>query len=368
MEYIASQENLEAFVRRAASSSVLAIDTEFLREKTYYANLCLIQLATDAEVAVVDPFAIEDMKVLAPLLTDSSIVKLFHAGGQDLRSSIASWAFCPRPLFDTTQVAATLLGHTQQIGYGPFVHSLCGVNLKKSDSFTDWSRRPLSTSQLEYAADDVIYLPKMYRIMVEKLEAKGRLHWLDNDFAAMSDPAHYESDPFERYKRLKRVGQLTRRQLSAAREVACWRESDGSGARYAAQLTGRADSRGSPSATTTMGGVREKLNTRGDARRTDAAPDTWPELDKSPKSERNVDAELDLMEALVRLRAKENDIAMQTLASRSELARVARGYTADVDVLRGWRRAMVGDELLELLAGRLALSLGPEGLVVTPRS
>ena len=204
MEYIASQENLEAFVRRAASSSVLAIDTEFLREKTYYANLCLIQLATDAEVAVVDPFAIEDMKVLAPLLTDSSIVKLFHAGGQDLEILYRELGVLPAPLFDT-QVAATLLGHTQQIGYGPLVHSLCGVNLKKSDSFTDWSRRPLSTSQLEYAADDVIYLPKMYRIMVEKLEAKGRLHWLDNDFAAMSDPAHYESDPFERYKRLKRV-------------------------------------------------------------------------------------------------------------------------------------------------------------------
>lgn len=92
-------------------------------------------------------------------------------------------------------MAATLLGHTQQIGYGPLVHSLCGVNLKKSDSFTDWSRRPLSTSQLEYAADDVIYLPKMYRIMVEKLEAKGRLHWLDNDFAAMSDPPITRATP-----------------------------------------------------------------------------------------------------------------------------------------------------------------------------
>ena len=122
MEYIASQENLEAFVRRAASSSVLAIDTEFLREKTYYANLCLIQLATDAEVAVVDPFAIEDMKVLAPLLTDSSIVKLFHAGGQDLEILYRELGVLPAPLFDT-QVAATLLGHTQQIGYGPLVHS-----------------------------------------------------------------------------------------------------------------------------------------------------------------------------------------------------------------------------------------------------
>ena len=354
MEYIASQENLEAFVRRAASSSVLAIDTEFLREKTYYANLCLIQLATDAEVAVVDPFAIEDMKVLAPLLTDSSIVKLFHAGGQDLEILYRELGVLPAPLFDT-QVAATLLGHTQQIGYGP----------------------------LEYAADDVIYLPKMYRIMVEKLEAKWRLHWLDNDFAAMSDPAHYESDPFERYKRLKRVGQLTRRQLSAAREVACWREVTAQERDMPRKwvLTDEQIVEACRRESRTIDdlflirGVREKLNTR-DARAVatvlvrglDAAPDTWPELDKSPKSERNVDAELDLMEALVRLRAKENDIAMQTLASRTELARVARGYTADVDVLRGWRRAMVGDELLELLAGRLALSLGPEGLVVTPRS
>jgi len=159
VEYIANQENLEAFARRAASSSVLAIDTEFLREKTYYANLCLLQLATDTEVAVVDPFAIEDLAVVVPLLEDPSIVKLFHAGSQDLEILYRELGVLPSPLFDT-QVAATLLGHTQQIGYGPLVHSLCGVNLQKSDSFTDWSRRPLSDSQLEYAADDVVYLPK----------------------------------------------------------------------------------------------------------------------------------------------------------------------------------------------------------------
>ena len=179
MEYIANQENLEAFVRRAASSSVLAIDTEFLREKTYYANLCLLQLATDTEVAVVDPFAIEDLAVVVPLLEDPSIVKLFHAGSQDLEILYRELGVLPSPLFDT-QVAATLLGHTQQIGYGPLVHSLCGVNLKKSDSFTDWSRRPLSDSQLEYAADDVVYLPKMYRIMRERLGELLGSHWKCN--------------------------------------------------------------------------------------------------------------------------------------------------------------------------------------------
>lgn len=377
MEYIANQENLEAFARRAASSSVLAIDTEFLREKTYYANLCLLQLATDTEVAVVDPFAVDDLKVLVPLLEDPSIVKLFHAAGQDLEILYRELGVLPSPVFDT-QVAATLLGHTQQIGYGPLVHSLCGVNLKKSDSFTDWSRRPLSDSQLAYAADDVIYLPKMYRIMRERLEAKGRLGWLDNDFAALSDPANYVSDAGERFKRLKRVGQLNRQQLSAAREVACWRELTAQQRDLPRKwvLTDEQIVEACRREARTIDelfmvrGVREKLGTR-DARVVvaalvrglDAAPDTWPELDKSLKSEPNVDAELDLMEALVRLRAKENDIAMQTLASHSELCRVARGYR-DVDVLRGWRRALIGEELLDLLAGKIVLSLGPEGLVV----
>lgn len=379
MEYIANQENLEAFVRRAASSSVLAIDTEFLREKTYYAKLCLLQLATDTEVAVIDPFAVDDLGVLVPLLEDPSIMKLFHAAGQDLEIIYRELGVLPAPVFDT-QVAATLLGHTQQIGYGPLVHSLCGVNLKKSDSFTDWSRRPLSESQLEYAADDVIYLPKMYRIMVERLQAKGRLSWLDNDFAALSDPANYVSDASTRFKRLKRVGQLSRRQLAAAREVACWRELTAQDRDLPRKwvLTDEQIVEACRREARTIDelfmvrGVREKLGTR-DARAVvaamvrgmDAPADSWPELDKPSKSEPNVDAELDLMEALVRLRARENDIAMQTLASHNELCRVARGYRDDVDVLKGWRRALIGEELLELLAGRISLSLGPEGLVVT---
>ena len=379
MEYIANQENLEAFVRRAAASEVLAIDTEFLREKTYYANLCLLQLATDTEVAVVDPFAVEDLSVLSPLLTDPAIMKLFHAGGQDLEILYRELGVLPTPLFDT-QVAATLLGHTQQIGYGPLVHNLCGVNLKKSDSFTDWSQRPLTASQLEYAADDVIYLPKMYRIMKERLEEKGRLHWLDNDFAAMADPAQYECDVDDRYKRLKRVGQLSRRQLAGARAMAAWREVTAQERDLPRKwvLTDEQIVEACRREARTIDdlylvrGVREKLNVR-DARQVlsrmnrafDAPSSEWPQLDKSPKSERNVDAEVDLMEALVRLRAKENDIALQTLAGRSDLAAVARGHGDECDVLKGWRRAMVGEELLELLAGRLALSLGPDGLVVT---
>lgn len=378
--YIDNQETLEAFVERARASSVLAIDTEFLREKTYYARLCLLQLATDDEVAIVDPFAVDDLHVLVPLLADRGIVKLFHAGGQDLEILYREVGMLPEPIFDT-QVAAALLGHTQQIGYGALVHSVCGVNLKKVDSYTDWSRRPLSDSQLEYAADDVVYLPGIYREMCAMLDARGRREWLAPDFAELSDPARYEADPRQRFRRLKRVSSLSRRQLSAAREVAAWREEEAARRDVPRKwvITDeqiveacKREAR-SIDELFMVRGMREKLPTR-DARAVaallrkglDAPQDQWPVLDRASKSEPNVDAQLDLMEAVVRLRARENGIAMQTLASRDDLARLARGYTEEVDVLRGWRRAMVGEELLDLLAGRLALSLGEEGLQVTP--
>ena len=153
--YLADQASLEAFVERVAGAEVLAIDTEFLRETTYYPKLCLLQMATDDEVAIIDPLSVDDLSVVAPLLEDERTVKLFHAGGQDIEILLREVGSMPRPLFDT-QVAAALLGHTQQIGYGALVHAVCGVTLKKTDSYTDWSQRPLSDSQIDYAADDVI--------------------------------------------------------------------------------------------------------------------------------------------------------------------------------------------------------------------
>ena len=369
--YIATQENLAAFVERARSSSVLAIDTEFLREKTYYAKLCLLQMATDDEVVIVDPFEMDDLSVLAPLLTDERIVKLFHAAGQDLEIILREVGVLPRPVFDT-QIAAALLGHTQQIGSAALVHAECGVSLKKIDSFTDWSRRPLSASQRDYAADDVVYLPRLYAGMRAALEEKGRLHWLDHDFEELSDPARYEANERERFRRLKRVSQLSRRQLSAAREVAAWRELEAQRRDVPRKwvVTDEQIVEACKREARTIDelfmvrGLSDRLSTK-DARAVvslissalSAPPDTWPELDRCGKSEPNVDAELDLMSALVRLRAKENGIAFPTLASHDDLARVARGYREGVDLLRGWRRAIVGEELLELLDGRLALSL-----------
>lgn len=368
--YIANQENLEAFARRAQSSSVLAVDTEFLREKTYYARLCLLQLATDDEVVIVDPFSVKDLSALAALMLDRNITKLFHAGRQDLEIIFRTIGVLPSPIFDT-QIAAALLGHTQQIGYASLVHAECGVTLKKADSFTDWSHRPLSESQLEYAADDVVFLPQLYRTMSASLREKGRLRWLDNDFADLCDPARYDVKERERFRRLKRASQLNAQQLSAAREFAAWRETTAQERNVPRKwvVSDEQIVEACKREARTIDelfmvrGMRERLTTR-DARKVvdlmvrgfDAPPEMWPELEHG-KNEPNVDAQLDLMCALVRLRAKQNGVAFQTLASHDDLAKVARGHTEDVDLLRGWRRSLVGEELLRLLAGKLTLSL-----------
>ena len=379
--YIASQEELEAFVKRARTSSLLAVDTEFLREKTYYPKLCLMQMATDDEIVVIDPFGVDDLKVLAELFENESILKVFHAGRQDIEIIIYDIGCTPKPVFDT-QVAAALLGQTQQIGYASLVHALCGVKLKKADSFTDWTVRPLSESQLKYAKDDVVYLPQMYAVMKERLEAKGRLSWLDADFEDMSREETYVVDERDRYRRLKHYTQLSRRQMAAAREMASWREIEARKRNVPRKwvLTDEQIVEACKREPRTIDdlfmirGVRERLTTR-DARMLielvtsalDSSPDAWPEIPSSTRSEPNVDAQVDMLMSIVRLRARENGIAVPTLASHSDLVAISRGHYDDVDILKGWRREIIGNELVELLEGRLNLFIHKGKVRVEPR-
>lgn len=375
--FITSQEDLIAFAKRAQSCSVLAIDTEFLREKTYYPRLCLLQMATEHEVVVVDPFSVTDFTVLADLMRSSSTTKIVHAGSQDIEILLREVGVMPAPLFDT-QVAATIMGQVQQIGLGPLVASVLGIQLRKTDSFTDWSRRPLSKSQLQYAADDVRYLPEVYTRMTDQLREANRLEWLDEELAPLVNPESYVIDDRERYRKLKRVSQLNRKQLSAAREVAAWREKQ-------AQLHDiprrwvitdeqiveacKREAR-SIDELFMVRGIAEKVSTR-DAREIvnrlvrglDMPKDQMPQLDKTNRNEQNVDAEVEAMGAIVRLRARENKIALQTLASNSDLSEVARGH--DAPVLHGWRKDMVGDELLAFLRGDIVLQCVNGNLEVT---
>ena len=376
--YIASQEELEAFISRAASSEVLAIDTEFLREKTYYPKLCLLQLATDDESVIVDPLAPINLASLVPLLENEGIVKLFHAGYQDLEIILREIGVLPHPIFDT-QVAAALLGHVQQIGYGALVHAVCGVKIKKADSFTDWSVRPLADSQISYALEDVEYLPQIYRSMKALLEKKGRLAWLESDFAEMVDPKNYDEDERERYKRLKHVMQLNRRQMAAAREMAAWRELEARKRDIPRKwvLTDEQIIEACKREPRSIDdlfmvrGFRDRVSTR-DARELlelvvsalDSPESNWPVITESKRSEKNVDAQVDLMMSIVRLRSRQYGVAVPTLASHADLVAVARGHTDGVDILKGWRRELVGAELVRLVNGEISLRIDGGSVVV----
>lgn len=375
---ITTQEEFEAFLTRAENAPVLAIDTEFLRERTYRSKLCLLQLGTPEEVAIVDPFAVRDLSVMASVLRNPSITKVFHAGSQDLEILLREVGVLPTPIFDT-QVAATLLGYSLQVGYAILVSSMCGVTLKKADSFTDWSRRPLAESQLQYAADDVLYLPEIYFKMVDELTEKGRLAWLDEDFARMSDPQRYFHDPYERYRKLKRVSHLSLRQLSAARELAAWRENEASKRNIPRKwvMTDEQIVEACRREARTIDdlfmirGTKESLSTR-DARAVVAAirkgldvdEVALPQTDTYSHKEVNVDSAVDLMVAVARVRSKQFGIALQTLAPHDELVKLARGYLDDCELMHGWRKSMLGDELLRLLSGELILSLNDSELCI----
>ena len=381
--YITEQSQLNEFIEHALTSDVLAVDTEFIREKTYWPKLCLLQLGTEDRFVAVDPFRVRDLRPLAKLFEAEGIVKIFHAAKQDLELIHRELGVVTKPVFDT-QIAASLLGDTLQIGYGALVLSECGVKLKKSDSFTDWSRRPLTDSQIEYALDDVVYLPRLYRSLTSKLEALGRLSWLKPDFDELSNEARYMDDPNERYKRLKRVNQLTRRQLSVARTLAAWREITAMKRDIPRKWILTDEQlveicKREPRTLDQLFMVRGVSSSLGmnDSRRVlnlcvkalDLPEDEWPELPRAiPRNEPNVDAQVDVLSALVKLRAKENDIAFAVLASHADLVKIARGHYEDVDVLRGWRRAIVGEDLLALMDGRIALGLSDGQIEIIERT
>ena len=223
--YIDTQAGLEQLAADLEGSAVLAVDTEFLREKTYYPKLCLIQLNNEEIQAIIDPLAVRSLEPLVSIMANPSCVKIFHSGSQDIDILYHELGVMPTPLFDT-QMAAALMGFPLQVGYGPLVQALCDVRLAKADSYTDWSRRPLTTNQLKYALDDVVYLPKMYHHMERTLAKQGRGSWLDADFARLADPAKYDNDPMDMWRKVKRVASLSHGQMAVAQELAAWRERE----------------------------------------------------------------------------------------------------------------------------------------------
>lgn len=379
---LSTTEDLAEFADRARSAPAIGLDTEFMREKTYFPRLCLVQLSLADGTVIVDPLAIGDLSPLFSVLRDTKIVKVLHAGTQDLEIFYRLMGTTAAPIFDT-QLAANLAGFPQQTGYATLVKDLVGVQLDKADTFTDWARRPLTKAQVEYAHDDVRYLLPVYEKLKGSLQRDERIEWLQEDFDRLADVAFFEVVPEEQWRRLKRVSGLNRRQLAVARAVAAWREreaqrkdtpkrwvlSDESIVEIARRMPAAAEDlaaiRGVPDklARRSYGAVLQAVT---EAR---ALPDdALPILDRRRRRPaQDTDGAVDLMVALVRLRAREHGVAMPILASRDELERLAAGDREAHALLEGWRRKIVGEELLALLDGRLTLRVKDGVLEVRKR-
>ena len=379
--YLSTTEQLADFLSAVDRPGILAVDTEFHSEKTYYARLCLIQLSTEEAAALVDPLTIDDLTPLARVFDDERVVKIFHAGNQDIDILNRACGSVPHPVFDT-QVAAGLLGHPQQIGYGALVKAFCGVQLPKADSFTDWTRRPLSDTQRAYAIDDVLYLPGIYHHMRARLEKAGRLEWLTDDFERLADPESYRNHVEDAWRKVKRVSSLTRRQLAVAQAVAAWRERTAQ-AKNLPRKWVLADelvveiARRAPQSREELLEVRgvdehmgRKVQDRLVADIRDALardPQTWPHVARRPHVRRDAAGVVDLMQALLHLRAQENGVASQIIATKDDLVHLLHGEVDDLPLMTGWRRRIVGDELCRLLEGGVDLRVEQGVLKVTTR-
>ncbi|HZL03878.1 MAG TPA: ribonuclease D [Coriobacteriia bacterium] len=376
--YVDTSEALNELVSLLEGAVTLAIDTEFMRERTYYARLCLIQIATDDVTAIIDPLSIRDLEPLFAVFRNPAVTKVFHAGSQDLEILYRLMGTVPAPVFDT-QTAATLLGMPTQVSYQQLVHSLLGVSLGKGHTYTDWAARPLSAEQVDYALDDVRYLPSAYRTMRERLEGEGRLAWLEQDFARMADSATYEVVPEEQYRRVKRASSLDRRSLAILRELAAWREFEAQRRDLPKRWVVSDEAlleiaRRTPADSQALQGVRglnEQVARRhagailGAINRGREIPDDeLPRLPKRKRLEGDVSDITDLLSALLRLRAREHGVAPTLIATRDELERFAAGERDESPLGSGWRHTLVGAELAELLDGRISLAAERGRIVV----
>jgi len=361
--YIDTASELEALCGKLGSASWIAIDTEFMREKTYYAQLCLIQVGAQDLIACIDPLAIADLSPLYRLLANNSIVKVMHSCHQDMEILYQSWGQLPDPVFDT-QIAAPLLGYPQQMGYARLVEELLGVQLEKGQTRSDWSRRPLSRAQLDYAADDVIYLERIYERMHDDLEKRHRLDWLQEDFARLSQPGRYEQPPENAWQRIRSAQRLRPRQLNVLKAFAGWRETVARtrdiprnwilrdevlvemSTRAPQDMDALQDINGlSPKALDRYGDrfislIRQALDMPVSA--PVAPPRRVPKLDKRDE------ARLEALLKIVERSAEENDIHASALTSRKELSRLILGEK-DIGLLSGWKKSIVGNELLDFL-------------------
>jgi ribonuclease D len=372
MELITDTQTLAAACRAAAAQPFVAVDTEFMRETTYWPKLCLIQAAAPGVEFLVDPLAEGlDLAPFLELLADQRVMKVFHAARQDLEIFFRLTGTAPAPLFDT-QIAAMAAGYGDSIAYDALVSAVLKRRLDKSSRFTDWSRRPLSEAQLTYALADATHLRDLYPHLRATLEKAGRLEWVAEEIAALADPALYDTEPENAWARLK-VRKTGRDYLIALKAAAAWREraaqtrdvprgrimKDDALYEVAEQRPRRPEAfdrlRAVPKG---FGGSRlgAELAAALDAALSDTSAKP-PPVERSAPLPQGVGPTVELLKVLLRFESERHGVAPRLIASVSDLEAIAVDDDADTAALKGWRRELFGERALALKHGRIALTL-----------
>lgn len=371
MEPITTTAALSALCERLSASPFVTVDTEFMRENSYWPLLCLVQLAGPDEAAAIDPMAEGiDLKPLFDLMRNERVLKVFHAARQDVEIFHHLSGRVPHPLFDT-QVAAMVCGFGEQVSYETLATQLARAKIDKSSRFTDWSRRPLSERQITYALSDVTHLRVVYEKLSRRLKKSGREDWLAEEEAILTDPRTYAMEPDEAWTRI-RTRSAKPRFLAVLKEVAAWREREaqardlprGRLLRDEALLEIAGDPPGTIEALSRVRGL-----SRGMAegrmgpeilaavkRALDLPAEALPQPAPPPALPRGIGPLVELLKVLLKAKCESHDVAQKLVASSADLERIAAEDEADVPALHGWRREIFGADALALKEGRLALA------------
>jgi len=371
MQPITTTDELAAVCSRLARHSFITVDTEFLRETTYYPILCVIQMASTDEAVVIDAIAPDiDLAPFFELMNDERVLKVFHAARQDIEICWHRAGKLPHPIFDT-QVAAMVLGYGDAISYDQLVQRITGDLLDKSSRFTDWTRRPLSDAQLNYAVSDVTHLRDVYRALSVDLEKRGRTEWVGAEMEVLTSPDTYRADPENAWLRLKsRVRKP--KDLAVLMEIAAWREREAQSRDIPRGRVLKDDVVGdiavqAPTTIEKLGHLRSlpkgfERSKWGEAiveavgRGLARDPKTLPRLERT-RGAPNGGATVELLKVLLRMTAERHAVAAKVIATVDDLECIAGDDNADVPALKGWRRELFGDKALALKRGELALAV-----------
>lgn len=381
MTLIADTAELAGFCARQSEADYLTIDTEFMRDRTYWPKLCLVQIAGPEETAAIDTLAPDlDLAPLFDLLADPRVVKVFHAARQDIEIFFHLTGKIPTPLVDT-QVAAMVCGFGDAVSYENLAAKLAGARIDKSSRFTDWSQRPLTDKQLQYALSDVTHLRPAYEKLKRRIDKSGRGQWVDEEMRVLTDPATYRLEPREAWRRLKTRSE-NRRFLAILREVAAWREEEAQSRDLPRNRVLKDESvieiaSHAPASTEDLGRSRGMQRGFAEGRLGQgilAAVRRGRDLPESeaPKPEPRLDLPaglgpvVDLLRVLLKARCEEHDVAQKLVAHADDLALIAADDRAEVPALSGWRRELFGEDALKLKHGRLAIAVDARHIRVVP--